>query len=340
MNCLVYAKRAIRRGVGRLAPAAWGMRRKKSLVILTYHRVLPENHPDRTIEQPGMYVSPETLAMHLNVVKQHFEVIDLGEWINRRQSGKALPARACCITFDDGWRDNHQFAFPILKKAGMSATIFLVADFIGTEYAFWPNRVVQLLRGPRLSGHEGMPPEFESFLGRQGMRLPTTDAPLSLDEIDRIIQVCKSVPDEVVNQMLDGAAPCERGSSGQGRRLLDLSEIAEMGASGHVRFGSHGRRHARLIKGLPLLDMHEEVVGSREILRDLTKQGIDLFCYPNGDYTHDALQLVRSVYRAAVTTRPGWNNLGTDAHLLRRVSFHNDISSDEYTFLSRVSGLL
>ncbi|MDA8350368.1 MAG: chitin deacetylase, partial [Pseudomonadota bacterium] len=59
------AKRAVVHAVARAAPATWRWRKPGSLVVLMYHRVLPRDSPLRRSEQPGMYVSPETLDLHV-----------------------------------------------------------------------------------------------------------------------------------------------------------------------------------------------------------------------------------------------------------------------------------
>lgn len=55
-----------------------------------------------------------------------------------KQNGASLPSRAIAVTFDDGYRDNYEHAYPILKKYDIPATIFLTASFVGTgEIPAW-----------------------------------------------------------------------------------------------------------------------------------------------------------------------------------------------------------
>jgi peptidoglycan/xylan/chitin deacetylase (PgdA/CDA1 family) len=330
-------KTLLRRALGVTAPLVWRNRPRPSLTILTYHRVLPARHPARLCEQPGMYVSPETLAMHLQVLRQYFTLIDLGEWLDRRTAGDSLPERACCITFDDGWRDNFEYGLPVLVAARVPATIFLVSDFIGSAYRFWPNRLAGLLSRLGARDMPLLPGELSALLASAGF-VPAGMA--DIGQIDRVISACKGRSDADMIGLLDAAeARVPGGTDAGGRDLLDAAEILAMRDSGLVRFGSHSRRHTRLLPGLTDLQLDDELRGSRSRLEQMTGCPADIFCYPNGDCSPAALELVRGVYRAAVTTAPGWNQPHGDLHLLRRLSVHDDISADRASFLARVAGL-
>jgi peptidoglycan/xylan/chitin deacetylase (PgdA/CDA1 family) len=330
-------KRAVRRLAGRLAPSLWRLRHGNSLLILTYHRVLPPAHADREVEQPGMYVAPETLAMNLEVIKRHFDLMHLSEWLGRRASGQALPRRACCITFDDGWRDNYQHAFPVLRAARAPATIFLVAGFIGTRYEFWPNRLARLLQSAGTSAAGAGSTRLAQLLSGISAKPGEPDGAL----IDRAIQHCKSVPDSTMIELLDEAEGHRPDSAPvTGRSLLDADEIRAMRDSGCIDFGSHSVRHTRLVEGLDAQSLNHEVVESRSMLEKLLARPVELFCYPNGDVSATALRAVRDTYRAAVTTQRGWNTPSADPYLLRRMTIHEGVAADPRSFLARVSGLL
>ncbi|MES1263376.1 MAG: polysaccharide deacetylase family protein, partial [Peristeroidobacter soli] len=205
-----------------------------------YHRVLPANHPDRATEQPGMYVTPETLAMHLGVLREHFTFVHLDEWLDAKAAGRELPRHACAITFDDGWRDNYDHAFPMLRQAQVPATIYLVSDLVGTSYSFWPNTLARLLAG----GEEAVMVRARALLGE----LPATQGGLDMAQIDAIIGRCKSRSDAEMHSLVAEIASVAPTAAPGVRDLMSWEEIDEMQRSGLVRFGSHTRRHTRLSK--------------------------------------------------------------------------------------------
>lgn len=328
-------KRAAHELIGRAAPARWRRLPGPELVVLTYHRVLPDGHPDRLHEQPGMYVRPGTFAMHLAVLKEHFELVQLDDWLAARSTGRPLPRLACAITFDDGWRDNYDHAFPVLKQARAPATIFLVSGLIGGNYSFWPNRLArQLARTDRPARLEGWPAELRDRLAAAGLARNAIAGPLAAEAIDRAIVACKALSDAQMHDLLDRLPVLPSRSAG--RDLLNAHEVQEMGASGLVRFGSHTRRHTRLRADVPAEVLADEIAGSAEELERLTGHRPRLFCYPNGDSTPAALQVVKANYAGAAATAHGWNAASLDPFMIRRVGMHEDVSCRTRGFIARL----
>src|SRR5690606_32629403 len=123
--------------------------------------------------------------------------ISLSDWVlggeNRRNAG-----RACAVTFDDGWRDNYQFALPVLVETRTPATVFLVSDLIGTDRLFWPNRLARLLAwlGERAT-HD---PSLE-WLRKLGAMPAGFDG--SRGQISKIIAACKRLTDREIEHEVE-----------------------------------------------------------------------------------------------------------------------------------------
>jgi peptidoglycan/xylan/chitin deacetylase (PgdA/CDA1 family) len=99
------------------------------LPILRYHRVTPETPP-----VPGRdhYVTPEAFEHQIKyLAATDFRSVDLEEWRLALNLRRPLQGRAVMLTFDGGYRDFAEYAWPVLKRYGFSAEVFLVASRIG-----------------------------------------------------------------------------------------------------------------------------------------------------------------------------------------------------------------
>lgn len=102
---------------------------QKTTPILMYHYI-------SDIEEKG-----EILSLSKNVFKKHMEylsshsynVISLKDLGNMLKKGVDIPDNCVILTFDDGYKDFYTQAYPILKQYKFNATIFVVADFLGTD---------------------------------------------------------------------------------------------------------------------------------------------------------------------------------------------------------------
>ena len=333
------AKRAVVHTIARTAPLTWNWRKPGSLLVLMYHRVLPKDSPPCKTEQPGMYVSPETLDLHLNELKRRFELVHLEEWLCRAKQGASLPRLACAITFDDGWRDNYEFALPVLVKHGAPATIFLVSSYIGTAYRFWPNRLMSLLQKSYAEPGSVTFPQPLRCIVEPVLAEASGRGTLAVEDADRAVQGAKGFNEEEIRDLIERAEK-SCGDISEGGGMLNGEQITQMAATGLVRYGSHTATHFRLGGRISAKDLEQEIVGSRQQLQELSGQTIELFCYPNGETSAAALDLVRHHYLGAVTTRRGWHDASGDPHLIHRIGVHEDVSDAREPFLERLSGWL
>ena len=85
----------------------------------------------------GIKVAPENFERQMRYLKdKRYNVISLDELAEGIKKGKRFTHNAVVITMDDGYRDNFIYAYPVLKKYGFPATIFLIANNIGTDANF------------------------------------------------------------------------------------------------------------------------------------------------------------------------------------------------------------
>lgn len=314
--------------------ARWRKPEQPALWILMYHRILPASDPRHDWEEPGMIVTPDTFAEHLRQVKQLFTPVSLPQWVDDYQQGKALPAKACAITFDDGWRDNYEYAFPVLQQQQCPATIFLVADYIGSKRQFWPNRLAQLL----LQHSATLQQPCWQWLRQISPSLPTQFD--YREQLSAVINDCKRQTDQWLHQQLDQTEQQLTAGEEPASAMLDWQQIEEMQRSGLVSFGSHTLSHQRLTESLAKDQLHAEIINSQTTLQQQLQQSVNTFCYPNGDLCEEALDLVGSHYQAAVTTRRGINRQPLSLARLHRIGVHEDISNTPRKFQARLSDWL
>lgn len=307
------------------------------LWILMYHRILPASDPRFALEEPGMIVTPETFAMHMREAQRHFDVIELSQWIKMKEQNLPLPRKACAITFDDGWADNYQYALPILQAEKLPATLFAVAEKIGTDFQFWPNIITALLFTPAalhsLQQH--------SIFGQIFPQLAKPASFIDREYAAAYISQLKQFSDSAIFSALNDIAWRSLLETDLPNALMSWEQLIAMQQSGLVSIGSHTCNHKRLTTALTEEEMQHEIIQSKIIIENRLSSAVDLFCFPNGDYSPRALELVEQNYSAAVTTQKGIVKTNTcSKHELTRISIHEQVSNSKKLFGARLSGWL
>jgi peptidoglycan/xylan/chitin deacetylase (PgdA/CDA1 family) len=307
---------------------------------LMYHRVVAPLKRDGTYIQPGMYVTSVSFTMQMRYLKKRYNVIPLAEMIGSLRNGCIIQSNTCVITFDDGWRDTYDHAFPILKKYDLPATVFIVSDYVGTDRWFWPDKLSYLLTKYLASEEHKKPPSIiAQTLERSGILKMLSSAELSPGEkIDMVIERMKHLPAERNKVLFDLELFLYDTEEATDRQMLSWNEVDEMCRS-KVTFGSHTKSHAILTE-ISKDEVAREVVESQVAIEEHLSTPCSTFCYPNGDFNNEIQEIVRSHYDCAVTTQKGTVKLGDDLSALKRVGIHDDITYTKALFACRISGIL
>lgn len=305
-------------------------------LILMYHRILPNSKVNETIE-PGMYVTPNTFEKNMCFLKEKFEIVPLSHFLeNSTVKNKVVSKKKCAITFDDGWYDFYKYAYPILEKYQIPATVFLPTNFIGTNRIFWTDRLAKLLIGKEsrknvLSSSNKDVQQIIDMKGALGFQLDFA--------IKYLKKYHQAKIDKIINELSDIINNPEKEIN---RQFLSWDEVLEMNKSKIISFGSHTVDHL-ILTTVTKEKANKELINSKEKLyeKKVLDRSFTSFCYPNGSFDKQILEMVKETgYNLAVTTQKGWNDSKTGFYQLKRVGIHEDMVSSTSMFACRILNII
>jgi peptidoglycan/xylan/chitin deacetylase (PgdA/CDA1 family) len=101
--------------------------------VIQYHKI---DKPGRGVLVRGGFTSPRRFARQMTHLKKlGFTFHTASELLAYYRENNAFPPKGITVTFDDGWKDGFTNAFPVLKRLGIKATMFVVASCIGETSA-------------------------------------------------------------------------------------------------------------------------------------------------------------------------------------------------------------
>lgn len=230
---------------------------KRSLpFIVGYHRVV-ENF-DRSARHaiPSLLITTRMLEKHIDWLAARFDILPLDQIGQTMETYGTFSRPAAAITFDDGYSDFYRNAYPIFKRKGIPAAVFVVTDLVDT---------------PRLQIYDRLYLMLSRF-GQDKDALASMTSLLSSRSQEEIESLIVSLER---NNPVDKAVAEEMAP-------LNWGMIKEMHANG-ITIGSHTQSHTLLTQ--ETLDrVHRELVGSREVLEQQLGSPVRHFAYPDGRF--------------------------------------------------------
>lgn len=260
-------------------------------VVLKYHSVLASPDPMR----PGETTAEEFDAQ-MAVVAASLKSQTLGELIDgRRASAKG---NTVVVTFDDGYRDNHDVALPIMKKHGVRATFFVSTGYLEGD-AMWNDRLIEAMRSS-----VGRTVDLaEAGLGTVAVDTLETAG----RTVQRALAAIKRWPQQQRASFVDRFVQVS-GLSPKNRIMMDAAEVAALARAG-MEVGAHTVTHP-ILSTLSPEESWSEIAHSKEALERIVGREVRTFAYPNGrpdkDFTEEDVQRVmKAGFIGAVTTEWG-----------------------------------
>lgn len=132
--------------------------------VLLYHHVKLNKPSDDAIER-GLTVLPKEFQAQLDyLARNHYHTVSAAALVRFLHSGGTLPPKPVVLTFDDGYKDIWQNAFPQLHRKKMTATFFIVPGFLGTpRYLTWSQVRYMSARAMDMEAHSMTHPDLTSL---------------------------------------------------------------------------------------------------------------------------------------------------------------------------------
>jgi peptidoglycan/xylan/chitin deacetylase (PgdA/CDA1 family) len=277
-------------------------------------------------------------------LRRHFRVLSAAEFESCLQNGSSFESGSCLVTFDDGWLDTYTHAFPILRRHGIPALVFLPSAYIGTGKMFWQEHLGAILF--RLWNKARGNPEVAVAARRQ---LADFDLAAVLDspedevreQIMALVRRRKSaeLADPFAPVRVFSESPMAEHSPAAVDRFMDWDQVHAMHRDG-ISFGAHGDTH-RQLTALTREEIQRELGTSKEVLETRLGDRATTVSYPNGDWNATVLQEARrSAFVVGFTTEPGRVASGDERFTIRRINIHEHTTSSLPMFLAKLVGVV
>lgn len=289
-------------------------------VIINYHSFV-QNY-DQTIEvHPTVTHRIDDFNREIRFLKNNFDVVSLDQVVNQLKSGEKFKKPTVAITVDDGFKDNYDLLFPVLRKYKATVTIFLTTGVIGTQKRLWVGRLEKkfletVRKEIRLDGiFKGVNFDISSIKKRRKVYLQVVSRLKNIDtgERDRYLQMIEK---KLGTPRYDTPT------------MLNWDQIREMHRA-NIHFGAHTVNHP-ILTNIPLEEGKKEILDSKLKIEQELGQPIRHFAFPNGrerDFNEELRQYCKDIgFESVSSCSYGYNDSKDDVYSLKRIGSEVPIS--------------
>jgi len=269
--------------------------------IFMLHQVRPQPNapfqPNRHLE-----VTPEFLRATLTHLRSRgIDIVTMDE-LHRKLTERDFARRVACFTFDDGYRDNRDFALPVMREFDAPFTVYVASDFAqGAGNLWWIALEMVIAKNSSI----------EASIDGVATRIDTSTLAAKHAAFGRLHDWLRALPgrDDLAREIhalcaahgIDQAAIC-------GELCMSWDELKPFANEPLVGIGAHSITHCNLAQQ-PDEIASQEMAMSRARIEDALQHPVLHFAYPYGDKVaagrREFVLAKAAGFKTAVTTRPG-----------------------------------
>lgn len=269
--------------------------------IFMLHHVRPRR--DASF-QPNAHleVTPDFLREMLIHLRAHdIEIVGIDE-LHRRLNQRDAGRRFACFTFDDGYRDNRDFALPVMREFGAPFTIYVTSEFAEGSGRLWWIALEQVIaRADRI----------EVEIDGVATRLDTDSAAAKCAAFARLHDWLRALPGEHDLRRQIGALCARHGvdeAAIASELCMSWDELRQLDSEKLITIGAHTLSHCNLAMQSEAT-ARSEIADSRSRIESELQRPVLHMAYPYGDRSAAAARefalAAAAGFKTAVTTRPG-----------------------------------
>lgn len=299
-------------------------------LIFTLHRVRPAEHLDAQLGDFAPFnpnglleVTPDFLDATLDALKASgMDIVSLDEALEAIKNPAIKKGRFAVFTFDDGYRDNWEYALPVLEAHNAPAVVYVPSEYPQGRGELWWVAVEQMIRQadslvrpdrredgahPTRTAQEKLAFYLDFYWALRAMgedEQRATVRAMAADQDYDILAICRDL-------------------------IMDTQQVRTLVNHELITIGGHTMTHRALAK-LPADEARAEMVGGADWLEETLGRRPQHFSFPYGDPgsagPRDYAMAQELGFKSAVTTRKGMLYSDHKDHMfgLPRVSLNGD----------------